>query len=236
MAGQTIVVVQSPAPASRGSGAHGHWLQMCGVPLKLDCSMREDGMREIEPRLPAVGGILLMLLCFSSCNFHSDDSQAETAQVIQLRSASDTKIEFEITHSQINAVSLYFGQKKYGTYGDPNDSPAVRHNHVRMLISLEVSDKLKLEGGETGYGLIFTTTSKNDKTGGATSGINNLAFTETGPLPYGRVKLRKPVNIVQTTDSIELADLETPTGSLIPISIRLYVSPVPSAAVSTAVR
>ena len=185
--------------------------------------MREDGMREIEPRLPAVGGILLMLLCFSGCSSHSDDSQAETAQVVQLRSASDTRIEFEITHSQINAVSLYFGQKKYGTYGDPNDSPAVRHNHVRMLISLEVSDKLKLEGGETGYGLIFTTTSKNDKTGGATSGINNLAFTETGPLPYGRVKLRKPVNIVQTTDSIELADLETPTGSLIPISIRLYI-------------
>ncbi|QDT89203.1 hypothetical protein Pan161_08300 [Gimesia algae] len=193
-------------------------------------------MPKVVSRWPAVGGMLLLLLCFSGCGSHSDDSRTDTAQVVQLRSASDSKIEFEITHSQINAVSLYIGEKKYGTYGNPNDSPAVRHNHLRTLISLEVSDKLKLEGGETGYGFILTTTSKNDKTGGSASCTSYKAITETGPLPYGRVKLRTPDNIVQTPDSIGLADLETPTGSLIPISIRLYFPPVPSAAVTAAVR
>ena len=178
-------------------------------------------MRKMDPCLPLVGGLLLLLLSFSIYGSHSDDSRTDTAQVIRLLSASNTRIEFVITHSQINAVSLYIGEQKYSTYGDPSYSPAVRHNRIRMLISLEATDNMKLEGGETGHGLIFTTTTINDKTGGATSGTKNLAISETGPLPYGRVKLRQPADIVQSPDSLGLADLETPAGSLVPISIRL---------------
>lgn len=189
-------------------------------------------MPEIDSRCPAVGGMLLLLLCFNSCSSHSDDSQAETAQVIQLRSASDTKIEFEITHSQINALSLYIGEKKSSTSGNENSSPADRRDDHRLLVSLEVTDDLKLEGGETGHGIIFTTTSKNDKTGMSVAGTAYKAITETGPIPYGRVKLRTRDNIVQTPDSIGLADLETADGSLIPISIRLHPPATPSAEVT----
>lgn len=193
-------------------------------------------MRKLDPRLPLVGGLLLLLLSFSIYGSHSDDSQADTAQVIRLLSASDTRIEFEITHSQINAVSLYIGEQKSGTYGDPSYSPAVRHNRIRMLISLEATDNMKLEGGETGHGLIFTTTTINDKTGGSASCTAYKAITETGPLPYGRVKLRQPADIVQTPDSLGLADLETPAGSLIPVSIRLYVPAAPVAEVAVTKR
>ncbi len=193
-------------------------------------------MWKIEPRLSAVGRLLLLLLCFSGCSSYSEDSRVDTTQVVQLLTASENKIEFEILNSQTNAVSLYVGEKKYSTFGIEIPSTASRRDDYQLLVSLEATDKLKLEGSETGHGLIFTTTSKNDKTGGTTLGTNNLALTETGPISYGRVKLRSPANIVQTTDSIELADLETIDGRLIPISIRLYVPPVPTAAVTAAVR
>lgn len=146
------------------------------------------------------------------------DTKQQRFKVIN---ATETKIYVEFSDDNKNKtqnhLSLYIGEKKWGSR--PYESVE------KLLVTLETSDQMNLEGGETGSGIVFTTVSsskgKSEKTVLVASGTQNFAIVKNGLIPFGQAKTRDAASVVQTANSLILADIKTPNGELIPISFRI---------------
>ncbi|MFK7779516.1 MAG: hypothetical protein QM501_15545 [Gimesia sp.] len=165
---------------------------------------------------------LLLLTCLSGCGGNAARPGGDgTQQRFKVLTATETKIYVELSDEKKNKtknyLSLYIGEKKWGSR--PYDSVE------KLLVTLETSDQMNLEGGETGSGIVFTTINSSkgepEKPFSVASGTQNLAIVKNGLIPYGQAKIRDVASVVQTADSLILADIETPDGALIPITFRL---------------
>ena len=120
---------------------------------------------------------------------------------------ADRKVVLEILAEDTKTLSLYVGEKRWGS------SPV--GNGKKALATLEVSNQIQMEDGSMGHGMICT------KSTGGVSSKQFLAVTENGDLPYGEVTIRDADAIIETLDSVTCADIERPDGSRVPISLRL---------------
>ncbi len=159
-----------------------------------------------HPLFPSIYSFILLISCLSGCG------SSETPQALTVLQVTDKKVDVKVHPEEGQWLSLYIGDKKWGSSGPFRNDIA---NEQTTLATLEVSDQIEMEDGSLGRGMIFT-----KSTGGA-SAKKFLAVTEGGPLPYGQVKIRDATTIVQTADTVTLADIETPNSDLVPISIRL---------------
>jgi hypothetical protein len=78
---------------------------------------------------------------------------------------------------------------------------------------VELSDKIKLDGGSFGSGLVFSVHA------GAAESTSNIHIPRTGPLPSGRLKFRNPDQVMQKDGVLTFADLYNDDGKLLPVSI-----------------
>ncbi|MBT3381479.1 MAG: RNA polymerase sigma factor [Lentisphaerae bacterium] len=121
--------------------------------------------------------------------------------------AAARKIDVAVPIGDAARVSLYVGDKRWAGGPAGNDDKA--------LVSLEVSDRIRLEDGSMGYGMVFT---RRTAVGAVKQ---SLVIAEDGPLPYGQVRIRAAETVVKTADIVPLADIETPDGRRVPVSLRL---------------
>lgn len=166
-------------------------------------------MQENKAGPQLVCSFVLLILCLSACGPTSEDTttgSGGTQRSLTVLHVAEKKVDVEILTEGTKILSLYVGDKKWGS------GPV--GNNKKVLATLEVSDQIRLEGGLVGHGIVFT------KSFGGVSGKQFLALSEDGQLPYGEVKIRDAVAVVQTADIVTLADIKTPDGSLVPISLR----------------
>ena len=161
-------------------------------------------MSKIQAGRQSVCSFVLVILCLSGCGPNTTGGSGAQRSLTVLHVA-DKKVDVEILTKGTKRLSIYVGDKKWGSGPVWTDK--------KTLATLEVSDQISLEGGSMGHGMIFTTGS------GVVSQF--LALTEDGALPYGKVKIRDAMAVLQSGDTVTLADIETPDGSLVPISFRL---------------
>ena len=155
----------------------------------------------------AVSSFLLFTTLLVGCNRApiaiSDANHLQEGIVVSQKTGQRVVIE---TNSA-KATSLYIGDNKWG-------SSRIR-NGEKALVTLELSDQIRLEDWSLGHGMIFAK--------GTGDSINKqfLAITKQGGLPYGRATMRDIDAFVKTHNSVTCADIKQADGSLIPISLRL---------------
>ena len=147
-------------------------------------------------------GITLTLV---GCRQNSSTSAGETDMSIGDR--SDSSIEVSIIPSDESSLSLYFGDKKWG-------SGLVKAGE-KTVATVEASDQIELENGGKGEGIVFTTAR------GGITGKQYLHLASDGELPSGDLIVRKEDNIVQTADKVVVADLRLSDGASVPVSLAL---------------
>lgn len=153
---------------------------------------------------------LLPIFCFGGCGpsvKDTADGSGATQQALTVVHVADKKVEVEILTEGTKRLSLYVGDKKWGSGPVADDKKA--------LATLEASDQMRLEHGSVGHGIILK------RSVGGVSSKQFLAITEDGQLPYGKVKIRDAEAIAKTVHVVTLADIERPDGSRVPISLRL---------------
>ena len=161
--------------------------------------------------IQSVCSFVLLILCLGGCGPSDEDEDTagsgSTQQALTVLHIADKKVDIEVLTESATRLSLYVGDKKWGSGPVRNDKKA--------LATLEVSDQVRLEDGSVGHGIVFT------RSIGGVSSKQFLAITEDGQLPYGQVKIRDAAAVVETADIVTMADIEIPDGSSVPISLRL---------------
>lgn len=74
---------------------------------------------------------------------------------------------------------------------------------------VEISDKIKLNDGSFGRGIVFTVDEAR----------SNIAITKDGAVPYGQVSFRKDSDIVWKDGAATFGDIKKEDGELVPVSI-----------------
>ena len=165
-------------------------------------------MTPAQAGLRSVCSFVLLMLCLSGCGRDTTDGSGGARQALTVVSVTDEKVDVEVLTDGAKMVSLYIGDKKWGSSGPAGVGK-------KALASLEVSDQIRMEDGSVGYGMVVTTG------GGGGSSKQFLAMGEDGPAPHGKVKIRAAAAVVQSADVVTVADIETPDGSLVPVSFRI---------------
>lgn len=145
---------------------------------------------------------LSVIFCLIGCK--KQDVKREGFAVIHVE---DTLVDVEVFAVDSKTLSLYIGDKKH-------DSIPVGKGE-KTSARLEVSDRIQMDDGPKGHGIICTR-----KTDGRSTTLY-LAITEKGPLPYGRAAIRNSEAIVEEESVVTLADIEQSDGKRIPISLKL---------------
>ena len=78
---------------------------------------------------------------------------------------------------------------------------------------VELSDKIKLDGGSLGSGLVFRVQH------GTTESMSNIHIPATGPMPSGQLIFREAGQVMRKGGVITFADLRSEDGKRLPVSI-----------------
>ena len=144
---------------------------------------------------------LVLAIWLAGCAGHTQGTQARTA--LDVTRMADNKIGVAILTESTRTLSLYVGEKRWGS------GPVEAGEDT--LATLEVSDRLQLDDGSFGHGMIFT------RSNGRGFARQFLAVTEDGLLPYGKVRLRNADAVVRAADSVIIADIEEPDGTSVSV-------------------
>jgi hypothetical protein len=176
--------------------------------------LAEKGVKEMsksQASFHSICSVLLVVVYITGCK--SDAGPDRTGldvkqQPISVTQMSDRRVVLEILTDDMKMLSLYVGEKKWGS------SPV--GNGKKAIATLEASNQIKMDDGSMGYGIIYTNSV------GGVSVTQYLAVTRNeGDLPYGEVTFRHAEAIVKTLDSVICGDIVRPEGKNVPISLKL---------------
>jgi WD40 repeat protein len=123
--------------------------------------------------------------------------------------ATRAAFDGEVLDGKVHNVVLRIGQgKHFWTSQIKNESS--------FQVVAEISDKIKLDGGLLGSGLVFSVIQD-----GTAKSTTNIHIPATGPMPSGRLIFREKSGADRDDREIIFGDLQTEDGKLIPVSIAI---------------